>query len=137
MDGSLPVGLLANTAVILGITLGKMMPEVVGEDVADRDGREHPGIIAFPVPVLRGTREQLQEIREKLYREEFWDETAVDFTDLAQGCKCYGEYIEKMKGVSGKELRFFGLGICGDKKKVSRLTGNLPLLRADDTEPAK
>ena len=59
MDGSLPRGLLANTAAILGITLGKKKPEAVGEDVADRDGCVHPGIIRFPVPVLRGSPEDI------------------------------------------------------------------------------
>ena len=32
MDEQLPVGMLANTAAILGITLGQKLPEVVGDD---------------------------------------------------------------------------------------------------------
>lgn len=38
IDESLPLGIIANTAAIMGITLGKQMPEVVGEDVYDRKG---------------------------------------------------------------------------------------------------
>lgn len=129
VDAGLPVGILANTAAILGITLGKMMPEVVGEDVIDGSGRGHLGIIEFPVPVLKGTPEQLREIREKLYREEFWDLTVADFSDLAQGCKTYEEYVGKIRSTPGSELRLFGLAICGDKKKINRLTGSMPLLR--------
>ncbi|MCI8576321.1 MAG: DUF2000 domain-containing protein [Lachnospiraceae bacterium] len=30
IDESLPLGIIANTAAIMGITLGKQMPEVVG-----------------------------------------------------------------------------------------------------------
>ena len=60
-------GLLANTAAILGITLGKHMPEAVGADVLDGSGKAHLGIIMFPVPILRGDAEQIRAIRETLY----------------------------------------------------------------------
>lgn len=53
IDKSLPLGLIANTAVIMVITLGKKMPEVVGADVTDQSGSEHLGIIEFPVPILQ------------------------------------------------------------------------------------
>ena len=32
IDGTLPLGLIANTAAILGITLGKHLPQAVGPD---------------------------------------------------------------------------------------------------------
>ena len=51
LDENLPLGLLANTAAILGITLGKHMPEAVGADVLDGSGKAHLGIIMFPVPM--------------------------------------------------------------------------------------
>lgn len=35
IDENLPLGLIANTAAIMGITLGRDMPEVVGADVTD------------------------------------------------------------------------------------------------------
>ena len=38
IDENLPLGIIANTAAIMGITLGKKMPEVVGADVYDRTG---------------------------------------------------------------------------------------------------
>ena len=50
MDEGLPLGLIANTAAILGITLGKTLPEVVGAAVEDASGQSHLGIIEFPVP---------------------------------------------------------------------------------------
>lgn len=64
IDGSLPLGIIANTAAILGITLGKKLPEVVGPDVIDQSGNEHSGIIEFPVPILRGSPEVIRQIRE-------------------------------------------------------------------------
>lgn len=33
IDENLPLGIIANTAAIMGITLGKRMPQVVGADV--------------------------------------------------------------------------------------------------------
>ncbi|MCB7317356.1 DUF2000 domain-containing protein [Lacrimispora sp. 210928-DFI.3.58] len=97
IDGHLPLGIIANTAAIMGITLGKKMPEVVGADVTDKTGNEHLGIIEFPVPILKGNLESIKAIREKLYEPDFSDLTVVDFSDLAQGCKTYNEFIEKMK----------------------------------------
>ena len=129
IDGNLPLGIIANTAAILGITLGKKMPEVVGEDVTDGSGNIHLGIIEFPVPVLEGTPEAIREIREKLYQPEFQDLTAVDFSDLAQGCKTYDEFIKKLGRTPERDLQYLGLAICGDRKRVNRLTGNMPLLR--------
>ena len=128
IDENLPLGLIANTAAIMGITLGKKMPEVVGADVTDQSGNEHLGIIEFPVPILRGSTEDIKAIRKKLYRPEFLDLTVVDFSDLAQGCKTYDEFIEKMERVDESSLQYFGVAICGAKKKVNKLTGNLPLL---------
>ena len=129
IDESLPLGMIANAAAIMGITLGKKMPEVVGADVYDKTGKEHLGIIEFPVPVLRGNADRIKDIREKLYQPEFSDLTVVDFSDLAQGCKTYGEFTRKMKNVDGAELNYLGIAVCGEKKKVNRLTGNLGLLR--------
>ena len=129
IDEQLPLGIIANTAAIMGITLGKEMPEVVGADVTDKTGNEHLGIIAFPVPILKGNMESIKAIREKLYEPYFVDLTVVDFSDLAQGCKTYEEFIGKMKEVAEIDLNYFGIAICGAKKKVNTLTGYLPLLR--------
>ena len=54
IDEAMPRGLAANTAAILGITWGRLRPELVGEDVTDAAGAIHPGIIRTPVPVLSG-----------------------------------------------------------------------------------
>lgn len=129
IDENLPLGLIANTAAIMGITLGKEMPEVVGRNVMDQDGYLHPGIIEFPVPILKADPAAIKDIREKLYETEFQDLYVVDFSDLAQGCKTYDEFIEKMSVTSQETLLYYGIGICEPKKKVNKLTGSLSLLR--------
>lgn len=83
IDENLPLGIIANTAAIMGITMGKQMPEVVGADVYDRTGNEHLGIIRFPVPILKGNGEVIKTIRERLYEPEFSDLTVVGFPILS------------------------------------------------------
>ena len=129
IDDSLPLGLIANTAAIMGIRLGQKMPEVVGVDVADRSGRTHLGIIEFPVPILKAPPERIKAIREALYEDESAGLTAADFSDLAQGCKTYSEFIEKMVQTDKAALSYLGIALCGNKKKMNKLTGSLPLLR--------
>ncbi len=129
IDESLPPGIIANTAAILGITIGKYRQDVVGADVYDRTGNGHLGIIEFPVPILKGNGEAIRNIREKLYEPEFSDLTVVDFSDVAQGCRTYEEFTEKIKEVSEAELRYFGIAVCGAKKKINKLTGSMALLR--------
>lgn len=127
IDRDLPLGLIANTAAILGITIGAKMPEAVGENVSDGAGCEHMGIIEFPVPVLKASSERLGRLRLSLYDKEFSDLTAVDFSDIAQSCKTYDEFIDKLG--AAEDIRYFGIALCGDRKKISRLTGSLPLLK--------
>ena len=129
IDENLLLGIIANTAAILGITMGMKMPDVVGEDVCDLDGNVHAVIIQFPVPILKGNAEILKKIRSRLYESEFDNLTVVDFSDLAQGCKTYDEFITKMSACPEISLQYMGIAICGDKRKVNKLTGNLPLLR--------
>ena len=129
IDENLPLGLIANTAAIMGITLGKEMPDIVGTTVMDQSGNLHLGIIEFPVPILKGSPGTIKGIREKLYQVEYQDLSVVDFSDLAQSCKTYDEFIKKMAGVPESSLQYLGLAICGAKKKVNKLTGNIPLLR--------
>ena len=129
IEDSMPRGLAANTAAILGITLGRQRPDLVGEDAADSAGNRHPGIIRTPVPVLSGGAEVFQALRRRLAEPEFSDVAAVDFTDLAQSCRTYGEFIEKMARTGPEELRYLGLALLGPRHQVDRLTGSLPLLR--------
>ena len=121
VDGSLPLGLIANTCAIMGITLGKKFPQIVGGSVFDKNGNEHLGIIEFPVPILQAEADRIKFIRSKLYEDNFADVVCVDFSDVAQGCKTYAEFIGKMELTKANDLAYLGLCICGDKKKVNKL----------------
>jgi len=129
IDENLPCGLIANAAAVMGITLGKLKPDIVGADVYDKTGRAHLGIIEFPVPILKGNPGLISEMRSKLYQPEFSELTVVDFSDVAQGCKTYDEFIGKMANIEESTLNYMGIGIIGNKKLVNKLAGSLPLLR--------
>ena len=128
IDGNLPLGIITNTAAVMGVTLGKLFPQTVGADVFDKSGKCHLGIIEFPIPILKGNSTLIKELREKLYQPEFSGLTVVDFSDIAQSCKTYDEFIGKIIGVPNTGLNYFGIAICGNKKQVNKLTGNMPLL---------
>ncbi len=129
IDHTLPLGLIANTAAVMGATLGKLFPDAIGPDVRDADSHTHLGIIAIPIPTLKGDPELLSQLRDKLNQLEYGQLTVIDFTDVAQSCHTYDAFTDKIAGVAAADLRYFGIGLCGDKKLVNQLTGSLPLLR--------
>ncbi|MCY8613018.1 DUF2000 domain-containing protein [Bacillus haynesii] len=129
IDESLSLGLIANTAAILGAALGKNKPGLIGENVTDGSGIDHLGIVKLPIPILKGNAELLHQLRQKLLTDEFNDILTVDFTDVAQGIHTYEAYIETFQSTAASDYRYFGIGVCGDKNKITRLTGSLGLLR--------
>lgn len=129
IDAELPIGVIANTSAILGVTLGKLVPEQVGDDVVDATGKTHLGIISIPIAMLKGNKGSLKELRKQLYCLEFSDLIVVDFSDVAQCCQKYSEYFAKAASVLEEDHNYFGIAIYGNKKKVNTLTGFLPLLR--------
>lgn len=129
VDEELPIGLIANTAAILGMTLGKRIPDLVGGDVSDADKHDHLGIIKIPLPILKASADKVRELRNQLYTPDFADLTVVDFSDLAQSCKLYEDYVQQMKNTKADALYYWGIAIVGNKKKVNKLTGSMPLLR--------
>ena len=129
IDSELPIGIIANASAILGITLGKQIPEQVGNDVLDATGKTHLGIITIPVAMLKGDKNILRDLRERLYTSEFSDLVVVDFSDVAQSCNVYNEYISKAASVPEQGHTYLGIAIYGSKKKVNKLTGFMPLLK--------
>lgn len=128
IDENLPLGLVANTTAVLGTTLGKLNDEIVGSDVYDLENQIHRGIVQIPIPILRGDDQVIRMILEKANN--YLDEvTVIDFCDLAQSCRDYQEYIEKMKNTSETSLKYSGICIYGNKKRINKLTGNLSLLK--------
>jgi len=129
IDKDLPVGLIANTAAVLGASLGKMVDDLVGGDLADADGNLHLGITTRNIPILGATQEQLKAIRARLYEAEFAEVTTVDFNNIAQRSLDYGDYGRLLAETGSGALDYLGVCLFGPQKKVNRLTGSIGLLR--------
>lgn len=128
-DESLPVGVIANTAAIMGASLGKLDPEVVGVTQVDKDGNKHSGLIQFPVPILKSNPEAIHDIRKKAIENYGEEIDIIDFTDIAQKSMTYDDYLNNYKNTVGEDISYLGLTLCGPKKAINKLTGNLGLLR--------
>ena len=130
INRDLPLGLVANTAAVLGISLSKIYQEdIVGGDIVDADGNLHLGITAQTIPILSASREQVKEIREAMFESAFAEVAAIDFSEAAQRCLNYEQYIRSLAQLSAEELFYLGVCMYGPKKKVNKLAGSLPLLR--------
>jgi len=128
LDEALPIGLLANTAAALGLSLGNHVPGLIGPDVTDLDGMLHKGITAVPIPVLavdRGTLKSLYAMAMKESKELL----VIGFSTTAQQCNSYDMYCKRIMQKSGNELDYLGLCFYGPEKVVNRLCGQLKLLR--------
>ena len=113
----------------MGASLGKADPEVVGITPVDMDGNEHSGLIQFPVPILKSDSDTIQDIRKKALDTYGEDIDIIDFTDIAQKSMTYDDYLNNYKATAGDDISYLGLTLCGPKKAINKLTGNLSLLR--------
>ncbi|RMI36434.1 DUF2000 domain-containing protein [Streptomyces triticirhizae] len=127
VNGELPLGLTVNAASVVSLTLGRGVPELIGEDVKDAEGGVHLGITLIPVPILRSTAERIAEIHQLATADP--EVTVVGFSDLAQSCRTYEEYIERMTGTQPAELTYSSVGLFGPRKQLNKWTGSLALLR--------
>ncbi len=128
LDSELPIGLIANTAAILGITLGYKHNSIIGEDVIDASNQCHLGITNIPIPILNGTKEKVKELLEEIRNNYSDDLTMVDFSETAQSCTNYQDYITKVNGCTADAFKYLGIGIYGPVNIVNKLTGSMPLL---------
>jgi hypothetical protein len=53
----------------------------------------------------------------------------VRFSSLAQACRTYQEYIDKMAATATADLASVGVGLHGPRKAVNKLVGSRPLYR--------
>ena len=129
VDENLPLGLVANTAAVLAMSIGDKVKSVVGDDVRDQDGTVHSGITRLTIPLLRGNPETIKAVRERLERVDDGSVFFVDFCDVAQRSKVYDEYVSRMAQTPAEELTYLGIAVCGPDRLVKSITGNLGLLR--------
>lgn len=127
VSDSLDSGLAINAASVLSLTLGHRVEGLVGIDVKDADGVTHPGIAYIPIPVLKAAPSTVSEITRSASADE--EVFFVSFSALAQSCRIYEEYIDRMAATPTAELDIVGVGLHGPRKRINKLVGSLSLMR--------
>ena len=129
INQDLSPGLAANTAAVLGISLGSVDPDILGPDLRDASSGFHRGITRENIPVLGADRQILRDIYIKAAqaRDQGQDIDLIDFNTIAQRSRHYEEYRKKLAQVQAGELEFSGICLFGSEKKISCLTGSLKL----------
>lgn len=129
INQDLPLGLIANTAAVLGLSLGNTVPNLTGPDIQDQDGRIHVGITRVNIPVLGTSREQLKTFYDQLVNTQDEEIMMIDFNTVAQRSKCYEDYTRELAVCSLDSLDYLGICLFGPLQKINKLTGNFRLLK--------
>lgn len=129
IDENLPLGLIANCASVLSLSLGKKIDGIIGCDLKDIKNRVHTGITTMPISILKSNTKDLKSLREILFDDMYKDCLVVDFTNVAQTTKTYEDYTKAISLASLEDLEYLGIAIYGSKKLVNKLVGSIGLLR--------
>lgn len=128
VDEELPSGVITNTAAILGMSLGKKYPEIVGRNLINKDKEMHEGITIIGLPILSADKEKLKSIRDnaKQFENQIFE---VNVLNLTRSTRSYEEYAEKLEKIANQDLEYQGILLYGEKKAINKLTGNLSLFK--------
>jgi hypothetical protein len=127
VEESLPPGLAANAAAMLALTLGARVPGLTGAPLVDASGASHPGLIPDGIPVLKASAAALTAIRERARDSD--DVLTVTFPAAGQRTNDYEEVRRRIAATPPGDIEYAGVALHGPRKRISRLTGTLPLLR--------
>ncbi|MFK8258574.1 DUF2000 domain-containing protein [Erwinia sp. AnSW2-5] len=127
IDNQLSPGLAMNAASVIGISFGRTVDNLVGPDLQSSDAVNYPGVIYAPLPVLLSEGSYVQQLLAIAAQDD--DIYAMPFSALAQSCRTYEEYGERISTVSSPQIELVAIGLIGPKKKITQLTGNLALYK--------
>jgi hypothetical protein len=126
VDDALPIGKAANATAVLALTMGAQQSHLVGEPLIDSAGNQHPGLIPIGIPVLGAPAADLPLLRDRAKQVGL---EVVDFPIQGQQTNNYAEFRKMVGETDPDQVRYLGVMIYGDKKKVSRIVGKYTLLR--------
>ncbi|WP_315138723.1 DUF2000 domain-containing protein [Achromobacter marplatensis] len=127
VDKALGLGHAANAVSVIGVSMGRSVKGLVGPDMQSQDSVNYPGVIYAPLPILLSSNELLHEILGKALVDN--EINSIPFSALAQSCKTYQEYESRISEANSQSIELVAIGLIGPKKKISRLTGSLPLFK--------
>lgn len=127
VDESLPSGPAANATGMLAVTLGATVAGLPGAALVDADGDVHPGLLPQGLTVLRAPGDRLGDLRAQAAASE--SVGVIDFPADCQQTTDYDEVRRRVAGIAAGDLHYLAILLYGPRRAVSRLTGNLALLR--------
>ncbi|MFD4669671.1 DUF2000 domain-containing protein [Lentzea sp. NPDC058450] len=122
LNPELPAWLLANTAAVLGASIGSRERVHIGPDTSDASGTTWQGIAEIGVPVLAASPKELAELRDLAQQAGL---TALAFTEDAQGSRTYEQYTAAIVTKTTHEMVVHGLALLGDSRRIRKLTKDL------------
>lgn len=121
-----PVGIIANTSFVLGLTAGRELPEnTFGEDVVDGEGKKHSYLTNIGHFVRKASQGKMKSIRSALSENK--DTLIVDYTNDAAPSD-YNEYATNLSRHAGDEIVYRAVYFYGPEEVVVPLTKNLSRL---------
>ncbi|WP_040439753.1 DUF2000 domain-containing protein [Roseibium aggregatum] len=125
LSQELPLGVKANFAAVLGMSLGHLRPDLIGAETPTYDGVCLPGITNTALPVLGAPADDLPAL---FFAAEDLPVRLAYMRDAFEA-KDYDDYTARIasRPISDHAPQAILLG--GPRKKVDRICGRLPLLR--------
>jgi hypothetical protein len=126
IDPELPAGVQANTAALLGISIGRHVLDLIGPDISDATGQIHLGLFDQAVTVLAGNKDFLSHLRSSAQSAGL---VVIDFITLSQQARTYEKYQADLEATPASDLQYLGIALFGRSDKIRSLTGTLRLLK--------
>lgn len=126
IDRELPIGLAANAAAVLALSLGALESGLPGADFTDASGEPHHGLFPTGLPVLAADAPRITALRTRARKQTV---RVVDFPHAGQQTNDYETFRHTVASTPEPDLRYLGVALHGPAKIVRSLTGGLPLLR--------
>ena len=127
VNANLGRGLAANRAAVLATGLAANVAHMIGKNLRTKDGITLLGFTQIPIPILSSQSET--SFLELAKRSEQLGCKVIVFLTRAQGMKSYEEYTASVAQTNYADLDIDAVAIYGNKKLVTKATGNLPSLK--------
>lgn len=122
-------GQQANVAFVLGLTVGRLLPEeTFGGDVMDGDGATHRYLTRIGHTVRKANPNKLATLRNAFATTP--EVVVVDYTKDAVP-PVYEEYEAGLRSHSGDAIVYYGIAVYGPEELVISKTKNLSILSGE------
>lgn len=123
VDAELAPGPALNAAVCVAAATAAQVDGLLGPEAHDPHGGRHPGLPWAGCTLLRGSREQLAELRDKAA---LWEDSYVaDMPLAAQETRVYADYLARVAAEGAPP--YAALSLVGPRNRVSKAVKRLEL----------